>query len=50
MEFYIIVFIMWLLLGVFTLIDKPYEKKQNEWRVQYGSCWIILMLCLLERI
>ena len=50
MEFYIIVFIMWLSLGVFTLIDKPYEKKQNEWRLQYGICWIVLMMFLLERI
>ena len=50
MECYIILFIMWLFLGLFTLIDKPYEKKQHEWRLQYFIVWVLLMMFLLERI
>jgi hypothetical protein len=55
MGFYIIMFIMWLLLGAYILIDKPYYKTQNyktqnEWRFQYFLVWILLMIYLLERI
>ena len=46
----IFLFVVYFVLGVFTLIDKPYEKKQHEWRLQYFVCWVTLMMYLLERI
>lgn len=50
MIYSIVIFVIWLILGVLILVDKPYPKTQNEWRLQYGICWIVLMMHLLERI
>ena len=43
-------FVVYFILGGFALIDKPYEKKQHEWRLQYFIVWVLLMMFLLERI
>ena len=46
----VFLFVVYFILGGFALIDKPYEKKQHEWRLQYFIVWVLLMMFLLERI
>ena len=46
----VFLFVVYFILGVFVLIDKPCEKKQLEWRLRYFVVWVLLMMFLLERI
>lgn len=42
MNFHIILFFMWLIVGIVTLINKP-----TRWN--YALCWIPLLANILER-